>query len=95
MNEFNLNPIPHNPITKVTNDRNPKREQKQEQEKKKKQGADTFNGQDKLVEQDLKITDTETEVSKDTFSVGGEAPKAGYTVDWVKMNNMKHSRNEP
>ncbi len=98
MNEFNLNPIPHNTIRKVTNDRNPKRENKQEQENKKEKKPsepDAFESQDKQVELDAKVAGLETEVSKDTFSVGEEPPKPGYTVDWVRMNNLKHSRNEP
>ncbi len=94
MNEFNLNPIPHNTIRKVTNDRNPKREQKQEQEKKNEKNTletDAFESQDKLAEPEP--TNTEKEVSTDTFSVGEEPPKPGYTMDWVKMNNLKNTRN--
>jgi|GEM_PF-2693139 len=89
MNEFNLNPIPHNPITKVTNDRNPKREQKKEEEKKKKQEEkDSFSSQ---VPQELELK-TEAEPSSDSFSVGDDTPKPGYTMDWVKINNLKHSK---
>ncbi len=97
MGDFNLNPIPHNPISKATNDRNPKREQKKEEDKKKENKpaeSDAFASQDKLAETDSKIASAETEVSKDTFSVGEEPPRPGYTVDWVKINNLKHDKNQ-
>jgi plastocyanin len=93
MGDFNLNPIPHNPIAKVTNDRNPKREQKKEEDKKKekdKAEKDSFASIEQLEEQ----KSSEPKISTDSFSVGEEPPKPGYTVDWVKMNNMKHDVNK-
>ncbi len=94
MNEFNLNPIPHNPISKVTNDRNPKREQKKEEEKKKdKDNKDSFASQVEAQEEQQKKV--EGEVGTDSFSVGSDTAKPGYTMDWVKINNLKNnSKNE-
>ncbi len=80
MGDFNLNPINPHLITGVANDRSKKERDKDEPSKKKK-------------EEHSEPEHKTTENSTDTFSVDNNPQKPGYSMDWVRINNLKKNMN--
>lgn len=94
MNEFNINPVNPHLVNRVSADRGQKQREQEAEQKKKKEKKLESEKTDNFSDNLEKTTEPSTSIEADSFSVGGEIPKPGYTMDWVRINNLKNSQSQ-